>query len=156
MEFIPMGKADFDRFHQLAVPYYREGEDAQTPQAEIDGFIQFLFSKIVTGEIRGLFAMDGCEPIGFALWAVDTEDFAFSEIPGMGTILEIGITPPHRGSGHGREILSCIEQNLQREQISRCYVSAYGPAQGFWKSCGYSENGQTASNGLPIMTKTIG
>ena len=155
MQFFPIGETDFDAFHKLADAYYREGEDAQTPQEEIDSFISFLFDKVVKGEIYGLFTKNGCEYIGFALWAIDTEDFAFCEIPGFGTILEIGIAPPYRASGRGKEFVSYIEQCIQRFGVKHCYVSAYGPAQTFWENCGYAENGKTANNGLPILTKEL-
>ena len=42
MQFFPIGVTDFDAFHKLADAYYREGEDAQTPQEEIDSFIKEL------------------------------------------------------------------------------------------------------------------
>ena len=155
MEYSEICEWDYDVFHELANGYYREGEDENTAQDEIDAFIRCLFDKVIRKEIRGCFVTDSRRCIGFALWAVDTEDFAFSELPGCGTILEIGITPPHRASGHGRKLVAHIESCLRREQIDRCYVSAYGPAQKFWAACGYEKNGRTAKNGLPLMVKAI-
>ena len=155
MEYIQIGKNDYDIFHKLANAYYREGEDEKTPQDEIDAFIRFLFDKVANNEINGFVAKDARGYIGFALWTIDTEDFAFSEIPGFGTILEIGITPPYRASGHGKAFVAFIELCLRRKKIKHCYVSAYGPAQKFWARCGYAENGQKANNGLPIMIKDI-
>jgi ribosomal protein S18 acetylase RimI-like enzyme len=76
-------------------------------------------------------------------------------MPGFGTILEIGLIPSYRASGLGRNLVTYIENSLQKNKIAQCYVSAYGPAQKFWESCGYVENGSKASNGLPIMIKTI-
>ena len=155
MEFVGISKKDYELFHRLADAYYREGEDKDTSQEEVDGFIRFLFEKVVSGEIEGCFAKLGEESIGFSLWAVDTADFAFSEMPGFGTILEIGIMGSYRSSGYGKALVSFVEKRLS-EKAEMCYVSAYGPAQKFWMRCGYKENGKTASNGLPIMVKTIG
>lgn len=156
MEFIEIRKNDHHIFHELANAYYRDGEDADTPQEELDSFIRFLFDKVIDHEIEGYFAKAEGTYIGFFLWAIDTEDFMFSEIPGYGTILEIGLVQSCRGSGHGKEFVSFIEDRLRAKHVKQCYVSAYGPAQGFWSRCGYAENGRTARNGLPIMVKTIG
>ncbi len=93
--------------------------------------------------------------IGFVLWAVDTEQLDFSEIPGMGTILEIGIGKPYRRLGIGAKLVQYAEDQLRLSGVSQCYVSAYGPAQEFWSHCGYQFTGTTAGNGLPLMTKCL-
>lgn len=155
MEYPEIRERDYDVFHELADAYYREGEDEKTPQDEVDAFIRFMFDKVLSGEINGCFAKDGKGYIGFALWAIDTGDFGFSELPGFGTILEIGLIKSHRASGLGKEFVSYIENRLRGKNIEHCYVSAYGPAQKFWAHCGYAENGRKANNGLPIMVKAI-
>ena len=155
MDYIEICEDDYGSFHQLTNAYYRDGEDADTPQEVIDSFIRLMFDKVVSNEIHGCFAMDAREYVGFALWAVDHENFAFSQMPGFGTILEIGLIPSRRGSGFGRNLVAHVENDLQNRNITQCYVCAYGPAQKFWAACGYVENGLSANNGLPIMTKTI-
>ena len=154
MEYCEICEGDHAVFHELANAYYREGADEKTPQDVIDAFIRFMFDMVVKNEIHGCFAKDGDRYIGFALWTVDTGNFAFSEIPGFGTILEIGIIPPYRASGWGKEFTAFIESCLRRQGVRRCYVSAYGPAQAFWEHCGYVKNGRQAQNGLPIMVKS--
>ena len=167
MDYIEICENDYSAFHELANAYYREGEDADTPQEEIDIFIRFLFEKVINHEINGYIAKDKNAYVGFALWGVDTEDFEFSEIPGFGTILEIGFIPSYRSKGNGKELVSYIEGRFRcgqelsdesrfcKKNVNNCYVSAYGPAQKFWSCCGYFENGKVASNGLPIMVKSI-
>ena len=155
MDYIEICENDYGAFHELANTYYREGEDADTPQEVIDSFVRMMFDKVINNEIYGCFVKDEQKYIGFALWAIDTEDFDFSEMQGLGTILEIGLTPSYRSSGLGKNLVTYVENCLQKSIISQCYVSAYGPAQKFWTSCGYVENGKVASNGLPIMVKTI-
>ena len=156
MDYIEIREEDYEAFHKLANAYYREGEDEDTPQAVIDSFIRLMFDKVVTNEICGCFVKHRQEYVGFALWAIDTEDFAFCQMPGFGTILEIGLVPAYRAAGQGKQLVTHIENSLRQAKITQCYVSAYGPAQRFWASCGYAENGTTASNGLPIMVKSIG
>ncbi len=155
MDYLEICENDYDIFYELASAYYCEGEDENTPQEKIDSFIRFMFEKVINHEISGCFAKDENAYIGFALWTIDTENFAFSEIPGFGTILEIGLIPSCRASGRGKEFVSFVESCLCSENAKQCYVSAYGPAQKFWEHCGYAETGKKASNGLPIMVKTI-
>ena len=155
MNYVEITQNDYEIFHKLANAYYREGEDENTAQEEVDAFIQFLFEKVIKQEINGCFAKSENTYIGFALWVIDTEDFEFSEIQGFGTIMEIGLIPSYRASGYGKEFVMFIEDSLRIKEVNQCYVSAYGPAQKFWESCGYVESGKTASNGLPIMIKNM-
>ena len=155
VEYSEITQNDYPVFHGLLNPYYREGEDAQTPQEEIDGFIRLLFDMVTEGKLFGCFAKDGDEPVGFCLWTVDTRDFAFSQMPGYGTILEIGITPACRAAGRGKALVSYAEDWLRRKGVNQCYVSAYGPAQDFWTRCGYLDSGKKAQNDLPIMVKNL-
>lgn len=155
MDFSIIQSHDYDTFHKLLEQYFREGEDADTPQEQVDGFIRMLFDMVLQEKISGrLISMDAVN-IGFVLWAIDTEEFEFSELPGMGTILEIGVVNAYRRSGVGIKIVQYVEEQLRNSDVSRCYVSAYGPAQEFWKYCGYRFNGSNAGNGLPLMIKCL-
>ena len=155
MQYAQIRKEDQAIFHSLMDRYYREGEDSQTPQEEIDFFIGLLFGKLCAEEIRGCFARIGERDIGFALWTVDSADFEFSEMPGSGTILEIGLLPEYRGAGFGRALVTVVEENLCRGGAEECYVTAYGPARRFWERCGYKANGRFAAHALPILIKRI-
>lgn len=149
MEFLDIQNVSYDVFHELLNEYYREGEDAQTPQSEIDAFIQFLFDHCQSGKISGAVCM-GEEPLGFVLWNVDSEDSPFCNKPGFGTVLEIGVRENTRGTGIGRKLVNLAESRMDAGWF---YVCAYGPAQMFWSKLGYEYSGETAENGLPIMVK---
>lgn len=155
MEYAGIRETDFPAFHELLEEYYREGEDENTAQEELDAFVRLLFDLVLQRKITGCFAAEGAALAGFALFALDTEDFDFSEMPGYATILEIGLRRAYRGSGRGKELVSHAEAQLRQMGAESCYVSAYGPAQTFWKSCGYREIGKEASNGLPILVKSL-
>ena len=155
MEYIEICENDYDTFHKLATAYYREGEDIDTPEDEIDAFINFIFEKAVNHEINGYIVKDGDIYVGFALWGIDSDGFDFSEMAGFGTILEIGFIPEYRSKGNGKELVAYIEGHFLKNNVKNCYVSAYGPAEKFWESCGYTANGKIASNGLPIMVKEL-
>lgn len=152
VEFMPVSADDDVLFHALLDAYYREGEDAETPPAEIDGFIQYLFDLCLQGQVRGSIAV-AHEPVGFVLWNIDKPDSPFSNIPGYGTILEIGVEAKYRKAGIGRMLVSHAEEELRKAGVPALYVCAYGPAESFWLGCGYLDAGRIARNGLKILEK---
>ena len=153
MEFKDLHRDDYPVFHKLLTAYYRDGEDADTEQAVLDSFIENLFSMVMEGRIQGMFMLLNGEVIGFALWMIDTADGIFSEIPGYGTFLEIGIRPAFRGNGLGFQAVAHAEARMKLSGAAHFYVSVYPPAAGFWTKCGYVKSGETASNGLHIYKK---
>lgn len=149
--FRPIGPEDYPVFHQLLNDYYREGEDAQTPQAEIDGFISYLHDLCLQGRICGAI-VHASEPVGFVLWKID-DGSEFSNLEGFGTILEIGLAPDRRLNGTGWKIVAFAEREMQQLGATGFYVCAYGPAKAFWTKCGYQPSGKQAENGLDIYWK---
>ena len=104
MEFLSLRPQDRAAFRRLAVEYYRDGEDAETPLEAITAFIDSLFELVLAGTIGGCLAVEEENAVGFALFGIDTADFPFSQMPGLGTILEIGLTPASRGAGQGKAL----------------------------------------------------
>ena len=153
MKFQELRQADYPVFRELLTAYYRDGEDADTEQAVLDGFIESLFSMVMEQKIQGAFMVHDGEAVGFALWMIDSPDGMFSEIPGYGTILEIGVSPAYRGNGFGVQAVKHIENRMKQTCTEHFYVSVYPPADGFWTRCGYVPTEQTASNGLVLYTK---
>lgn len=149
MKLIPVCDAEYEVFHKLLNAYYRDGEDEQTPQAQLDAFICHLYDLCVSGGISGCIAMDH-GPVGFVLWMIDSKESPFSQKPGYGTILEIGVFPDSRNVGLGRKLAEYAESKMQAQAY---YVCAYGPAETFWKKCGYTDSGELAENGLKLMIK---
>ena len=144
---------DYPLFHRLLCAYYREGEDADTGQAQLDEFIRYLFDLCLTNRISGALAVQDV-PVGFVLWMID-DGSVFSNLPDYGTILEIGVVEQYRKIGLGRKLADYAEGQIISCGTSKLYVCAYGPAVGFWMGCGYRDTGKTAENGLPILTKTV-
>ena len=149
MNYVSIANSQYPLFHNLMDAYYREGEDAETPQEEIDGFIQLLYDHCLQGRIQGCVAWD-VEPVGFVLWNVDSPEGVFCQKPGFGTILEIGISKEFRGKGFGCEL---AEFALSQMSVSQYYVCAYGPAEDFWKKCGFWDSGAIAESGLKIYER---
>lgn len=151
MKYIPIDETEYALFHELLNAYYRDGEDADTPQTEIDGFIQLLFDLCTRERISGCIAWEDA-PMGFVLWNIDTPDGVFSNKPGYGTILEIGVSQAYRGRGIGGQLAAYAESQMAVEEY---YVCAYGPAERFWQKCGYHDSGEIAENGLKLFVKTV-
>ena len=153
MEITNIVSGDYELFRQLLIAYYREGEDADTDEAVIVGFVDDLFSMVMDGRISGNLIQLNDEVIGFALWMIDKVDGVFSEIPGYGTFLEIGLRPNYRGNGYGLQAVQAVENQMKQLGAEYFYVSVYGPADGFWRACGYQKTEKLASNGLSIYLK---
>ena len=152
MKYVSVKETDYSQFHHLMNDYYREGEDSETPQEEIDGFVQFLYDLCMKEKISGCVAFDHI-PVGFVLWNIDTPNGVFSRKPGFGTILEIGINAEYRGNGLGTAL---AEYALTQMQGVDHYVCAYGPAESFWEKCGFCDSGDVADNGLKIYLRQSG
>ena len=154
MELTKITSAHCDDFFLLMNRYYREGEDADTPQAEMDDFINYLFGMCTDGTIAGCIAYTD-RPVGFVLWNIDTADSPFSNWPGHGTILEIGVIPECRKISLGKVLAVHAETEMRKSGITSFYVCAYGPAVEFWKKCGYEKTDRIADNDLPIYAKDL-
>lgn len=152
MKLVTISESHQTVFDQLLTGYYREGEDADTPQAELDDFISYLFGLCTDGTISGAIAFED-KPVGFVLWNIDTEGSPFSNLPGHGTMLEIGVVPEARRSGLGRTLAAHAEAEMSRQGVEKFYVCAYGPAIAFWEKLGYKKTDMIAENDLPIYAK---
>ena len=149
MKIQPITQNQYAAFHGLLTDYYRDGEDAQTSQEKLDAFIELLFDLCQKGTISGCIAYEKTA-VGFVLWGMDTVGFPFSQKPGFGTILEIGVIAAVRGTGLGRRLVEYAETAMTCEKY---YVCAYGPAEMFWKKCGYHDSGSIGENGLKMFEK---
>lgn len=58
---------DYDAFHELLNQYYREGEDENTPQDQVDDFICRLFNMVQQEKISCLLIAKDRMNIGFVL-----------------------------------------------------------------------------------------
>ncbi len=149
LRFIPASKAG-TALKDLLAAYYREGEDADTPQETLDAFIAYLRELVRAGTLQGEVAFDGARAQGFVLYAFDGDGYPFPERSMEGTIVELGVIPEARGSGLGRMLVRHAEDALHTWDM---YVCVHPNAQGFWRKCGYQPTGDIASNGLPIYIK---
>lgn len=144
---------NYERLEALMIPYFRDGEDADTPIDEICEFIEALYHMAERNEISGaILSVDGVDA-GFVLFMQDRADSDFSELVGYGTILEIGLAPDFKGKGLGRTLVRHAESELEAIGIDEYYVSAYGPAQSFWLHMGYEPTARLAHNGLELHIK---
>jgi GNAT superfamily N-acetyltransferase len=155
ISYANINSGDYDIFHRLMTEYYREAEDKDTPQEDIDAFVRLLFDMILSGKISGCFAVVNQCTAGFVLWMKDTAQSEFSTMPGYGTILEIGLDKEFRNRGIGKALVGFAEQQMNAGGVDGLYVCAYGPAQGFWLKCGYRDSKGIAKNGLPVLIKDI-
>lgn len=152
-EFKKINQENFKLFHDFMSDYYRDGEDSDTAQNKIDGFIKKLFDLIQEKSVFGVLAYSDDIFIGIVIWMKDTIYHDFSVIPEYGTIAEIGIIPTMRKKGLGSVLVEYAEKELLKLNIKGIYVIAYEHALKFWKKRGYIESRQVTSKGLSILVK---
>ena len=154
-EFKDINQENFKLFHDFMNDYYRDGEDADTSQDEIDRFIKKLFDLIQEKLMFGVLSYYNNIFIGIVIWMKDSRNQDFSVMPGYGTIAEIGIIPSMRKKGLGCVLVDYAEKELIKLNIKGIYVTAYGPALNFWKKQGYMQSEEVTSKGLPILIKYL-
>lgn len=155
LKFYELSEDNYMQFKDMMLEYYREGEDEDTEQTIIEDFIRKLYSMVEDNKIEGRIIYEDTQLVGFVLWMMDIENSEFSEMPGYGTFLEIGINKENRRKGIGRCVVADIENRMMGQGIDKFYVSAYGPAETFWKKCGYVKTIKKASNELFLYEKII-
>lgn len=153
LEFVHICPEREAALRSFLTSYYRQGEDADTPQEVLDEFIGRLLDLLRGEEISGALLQAGEATLGAVLWMVDRAGGPFSVRPGWGTILEFGIDPAHRKQGLGRRAAAYAEDRMREAGVQNLYVSAYGPAREFWVRLGYRDSGELAPNGLPVLVK---
>lgn len=154
-EFKDINQENFKLFHDFMNDYYRDGEDSDTSQDEIDRFIKKLFDLIQEKLMFGALSYYNNIFIGIVIWMKDSRNQDFSVMPGYGTIAEIGIIPSMRKKGLGCVLVDYAEKELIKLNIKGIYVTAYGPALNFWKKQGYMQSEEATSKGLPILIKYL-
>lgn len=155
LRFESINEENSNELHSLMTEYYRDAEDRDTPQEEIDEFIKMLCDMLEEKSIGGRLVYLNTEAVGFLLWMIDQLDSPFSEVPGNGTILEIGLASRYRHCGYGKELVDYAEEQMMKEGANGFYVLAYGPAHDFWNQCGYYDSKRKGKNNLPLLTKAL-
>ncbi|MDF2868688.1 MAG: Acetyltransferase domain [Anaerocolumna sp.] len=142
-------------FHKLMLDYYREGCDENTPQNILDDFIISLYNNIVTKSMYGRLIELDKKIIGFVIWMIDVDGNDYSEMPGYGTIAEIGIKAEYRNQGIGKKIVLFAEKKMMEMGVKGFYVTVYEPATKFWSNCGYTNTHNKGNNNLEIYSKKV-
>ncbi len=155
IQFKAIERSNYRHFHNLMNDYYRDGEDKDTSQDIINDFINRLFIMIEQKSMEGCLVKSDRRFIGFVLWMIDSTNSDFSELPGYGTIAEIGLDSSYRGKGIGKKIVTYAETQMKVSGIKGLYVLVYNQAKPFWESCGYSDIHKNGANGLPIFIKEL-
>lgn len=83
------------------------------------------------------------EPVGIAMFAIDTGTLYGLLEKGHGTALEMYICPEYRGKGYGRQFWEHAESVLREDGATKFYVCP-DTVTGipFWKKMGFSDSGK--------------
>ena len=149
LTYLPLNRRALTRLHDELIEYYRTSEE--TDEA-LEGFVQTLFTLIRNGKILGNLIADGDNNVGFVLYAADSRESDFSELPGHGTILALQVQESLRRQGIGRQIVRHVENEL-RSQVAGFYVCSLGESQPFWEKCGYAASQEKTTIGEVLFLK---
>jgi len=149
LTYLPLNRRALLKLHDGLIEYYRTPEE--TDEA-LEGFVQTLFTLVRNGKILGNLIQSGEEPVGFVLYAADSRDSDFSELPGHGTILALQVEASLRRQGIGSQIVRHVENEL-RGKVAGFYVCSLGESRPFWEACGYRESKEKATTGEILFLK---
>ena len=149
LTYLPLNRRALTKLHDTLIEYYRTPEETDE---SLEGFVQTLFTLVRNGKILGNLIQCGDDAVGFVLYAADSRDSDFSELPGHGTILALQVEEPLRRQGIGTQIVNHVENEL-RGQVAGFYVCSIGESRPFWEKCGYSESQEKTTIGEVLFLK---
>ena len=149
LTYLPLNRRALSRLHDELIEYYRTPEE--TDEA-LEGFVQTLFTLVRSGKILGNLVQSGDDAVGFVLYAADSRESDFSELPGHGTILALQVQESLRRQGIGSQIVHHVENEL-RGKVAGFYVCSLGNSQAFWEKLGYQASQEKATTGEVLFLK---
>lgn len=95
------------------------------------------------------------EPVGIAMFAIDTGTVYGLLEAGYGTVMGFYIMPEHRRKGLGREFYRHIEKILKKDGAPKIYLTPDGiTGEPFWRAMGFTYSGKIdPDNKMPIYIK---
>ncbi len=88
-------------------------------------------------------AYAGSEPIGIAMFAIDTGTVYGLLESGYGVITGFYIKPEHRRKGYGREFFAHIENTLTKDGAPKIYLTPDEiTGEPFWTALGFENSGK--------------
>ncbi len=83
------------------------------------------------------------EPIGIAMFAIDTGTVYGLLESGYGVITGFYIKPEYRRLGYGKEFFTHIERTLKKDGATKIYLTPDGvTGEPFWKALGFENSGK--------------
>lgn len=92
------------------------------------------------------------EPIGFAIYQIDSPASDWCQREGWGFIREFAVIPSYRGRGYGRILATYVERDLYAQGAPHIYLTA-DDAINFWRACGYTDTDEENANGTHDLVK---
>ena len=97
------------------------------------------------------------EPVGIAMFAIDTGTVYGLLEAGYGTVMGFFIRKEYRRKGFGREFFCHIEEILKKDGAPKIYLTPDGvTGEPFWRAVGFTDSGKIdPDNKMPIYIKDI-
>ncbi|MGN0807223.1 MAG: GNAT family N-acetyltransferase [Candidatus Coproplasma sp.] len=129
---------DFSAFEELFISYYEELECEDEPCHLFD---EYVLPDLKANLFSVAVACEGERLLGFVIYQTDAHENEWCFRAGEGDVREIYVTPTHRKSGVGKNLLTFAEEALLNSGVKSTYVLPTEEAENFFISCGYTDNG---------------
>lgn len=117
--------------------------------------IRELYALTMADKVRARLCRLGAKPIGFITYMRDVEDAPFSQLPGHGTILNVGLTEAMRGQALSDKLIAYAEDDLRLSRVDGLYVTATKELIPFWQKHGYEKTNRLSTDYLPLLVKPV-
>ena len=149
----------FENAKSLWLPFIREVNEhdgtAETDEEITDGLNKRISVQGSRPDMHFEIAFLGEEPVGIAMFAIDTGTVYGLLEAGYGTVMGFFIKQEQRRKGFGKEFFRHIEEILKKDGAPKIYLTPDGvTGEPFWRAMGLSDSGKTdPDNKMPIYIK---
>lgn len=164
LTYLQIDKSNLEHFESaksLWLPFIREVNKhdgtTETDEEITDGLRKRISIQGSRPDMHFEIAFFEDEPVGIAMFAIDTGTVYGLLKAGYGTVLGFFIKPEHRRKGFGKEFFRHIEEILKKDSAPIIYLTPDGiTGEPFWSAMGFTNSGKTdPDNKMPIYIKNV-
>ena len=151
----------FESAESLWLPFICEVNEhdgtVETEEEIVDGLRKRISIQGSRTDMHFEIAFFENEPVGIAMFAIDTGTVYGLLETGCGTVMGFFIKPGYRRKGLGREFYRHIEEILRKDGAFKIYLTPDDiTGEPFWRAMGFTDSGKIdPDNKMPIYIKDI-
>ena len=151
----------FENAKSLWLPFISEVNEhdgtSETEEDVIDGLRKRTSIQGSRPDMHFEIAFLDDQPVGIAMFAIDTGTVYGLLEAGYGTVMGFFIKPEYRRKGYGKDFFFHIEEVLKKDGAPKIYLTPDGvTGEPFWTAMGFTDSGKVdPDNKMPIYIKDI-